>query len=113
MIWVIPLKDKKGTTVTNDFQKIFHESNLKPSKIWVDKGSEFYNRSMKSFLQNNNIEMCLMHNEGKSDKYITSISEKVYTDKLDDIVNNKTIHIIKELKCWKICWCNSKHVYWL
>ena len=40
-------------TITNAFQKIFDESNRKPNKIWVDKGSEFYKRSMKSFLQNN------------------------------------------------------------
>ena len=46
--WVIPLKDKKGITTTNAFQKILDESNRKPNKIWVDKGSEFYNRSMKS-----------------------------------------------------------------
>ena len=36
-------------TITNAFQKIFDESNRKPNKIWVDKGSEFYRRSMKSF----------------------------------------------------------------
>ena len=46
--WVIPLKDKKGITNTNAFQKIFKESNRRPNKIWVDKGSEFYNISMKS-----------------------------------------------------------------
>ena len=45
--WVIPLKDKKGTTIDNDFQKILDESNRKPNKIWVDKGNEMYNRSMK------------------------------------------------------------------
>ena len=39
--WVIPLKDKKGITITNAFQKILKESNRKPNKIWVDKGSEF------------------------------------------------------------------------
>ena len=54
---VIPLKDKKGTTITNAFQKILNESNWKPKQIWVDKGSEFYNRSMKSFLWNNDIEI--------------------------------------------------------
>ena len=46
-VWVIPLKDKKGTTTSNAFQKTFKEYNHKPKKIWVDKGSEFYNRSMK------------------------------------------------------------------
>ena len=29
----------------------------------VDKGSEFYNRSMKSWLQDNDIEMYSTHNE--------------------------------------------------
>ena len=49
-VWVIPLKDKKGTTLTNAFQKILHDSIIcKPSKIWVDKDNVFYNRSMKSF----------------------------------------------------------------
>ena len=46
----MPLKEKKGITITNAFQKILDESNHKPYKIWVDKGSEFYNRSMKSWL---------------------------------------------------------------
>ena len=43
--WVIPLKDKKGITITNAFQKILKESNRKPNKIWVDKGSESYKSS--------------------------------------------------------------------
>ena len=59
--WVILLKDKKGITITNTFEKILKEPNRKPSKISVDKGSEFYNRSMKSWLEKNDI-----HNEGKS-----------------------------------------------
>ena len=42
--WVISLKDTKGTTVINGFQKILDESVRKPNKIWVDKNSEFYNR---------------------------------------------------------------------
>ena len=53
--WVIPLKDKKGTTITNSFQKFLNDSRKKTNKIWVDKGSEFYNRSRKSWLQDNDI----------------------------------------------------------
>ena len=37
----IPLKDEKGITVTNDFKEVLDESNHKPQKMWVDKGSEF------------------------------------------------------------------------
>ena len=50
-MWIIPLKDKKGIEITDAFQKILDKSNCKPNKIWVDKGSEFYNISMKSWLQ--------------------------------------------------------------
>ena len=48
------------------FKRSSKESNRKPNKIWVHKGSEFYNRSMKSWLEKNDIEMYSMHNEGKS-----------------------------------------------
>ena len=47
---VIPLKDKKGITITNAFQKTLNESKHKPNKIWVDKSSDYYKRSMKSWL---------------------------------------------------------------
>ena len=55
--WVIPLNDKKGTIITNAFQKILHGSGRDPNKIWVDKGSKFYNRSTKSWLQVNDTEI--------------------------------------------------------
>ena len=46
--WVISLKEKKGISIVNAFKQILKESNRKPSKIWVDKGSEFYNNSFKN-----------------------------------------------------------------
>ena len=54
--WVIPLKDKKGTSIVSAFQKIILKER-KPNKIWFDQGSEFYNQSFKDFLKINNIEM--------------------------------------------------------
>ena len=36
-------------------KKFQNESSRKPSKIWVDKGTEFYNKSIKSWLENNDI----------------------------------------------------------
>ena len=45
--WVVSLKDKKGITITNAFQKILNKSNRKPNKMWADKGSEFYNSFFK------------------------------------------------------------------
>ena len=64
--WVAPLKVKKGVSIVNVFQKILDDSKRKPNKIWVDKGSEFYNNSFKKWLQDNDIAMYLTHNEGKS-----------------------------------------------
>ena len=63
--WVVPLKDKRGISIVNAFQKIISEGR-KPNKIWVDQGSEFYNNSFKDFLKINNIEMYSTYNEGKS-----------------------------------------------
>ena len=112
--WVVPLKDKKGITITNAFQKILKESNRKPNKIWVDKGSEFYNNSFKKWLKDNDTEMYSIHNEGKSVvakrfirtlhgsniKYMAAISKNVYIDKIDDIVNeyNNTNHRTTKMK---------------
>ena len=38
--YVVPIKDKKGTSIVNAFKKIISKIR-KPSKIWVDQGSEF------------------------------------------------------------------------
>ena len=99
--FVVPLKDKKRTTIANAFQSIFDNSKREPNKIWVDQGSEFYNKSFKKWLKDNNIEMYLTHNEGKSVvaerfiktlnnkiyKHMTAISKNVYFDVLNDIVD--------------------------
>ena len=42
------MKDKKSIKITNDSQNILKESNRKPNKIWVDKGSECYKRNHHS-----------------------------------------------------------------
>ena len=61
---VIPLKDKRGIAITNVSQNILDESNHKPKNLWVDRIKEFYNRSIKLFLHNNNMEMYSMHDKG-------------------------------------------------
>ena len=92
--WVIPLKDEKGASIVDAFQKILKKSDRKPNK-WVDKGSEFYTHSFKTWLKDNNTEMHSIHNEGKSVvgeifirtlknkiyKYMTSVSKNIYFDK--------------------------------
>ena len=124
--WVVPLRDKTGVSIVKAFQIILKQSNsrqrakgasakhVKPNKIWVDKGSEFYNASFKKWLQDNAIVMYSTYNEGKSVvaerfirtlkskiyKYMTSISKNVYIDKLDDTVDeyNNTYHTTIKMK---------------
>ena len=116
--FVVPLKDKKGIIIVNAFNKIIKQSNrrakgtsaqhVKPNKIWVDQGSDFYNRVFKKWLSDNDIIMYSTFNEGKSVvaerftrtlknklyKHMTATAKNVYYDVLDDIVNeyNNTKH---------------------
>ena len=120
--WVVPLKNKKGVSIVAAFQSILKQSNrhakgtsgqhVKPNKIWVDKGSEFYNASFKKWLQDNDIVMYSTNNERKSvvaERFIRTLKSKiykymtsknVYIDKLDDIVNeyNNTYHTTIKMK---------------
>ena len=112
--WVVPLKVKKGITIVNAFQKILDNSKRKPSKIWTDQGSEFYSKSFKNMLQENNITMYSIHNKEKSViaerfikslknkiyKHLTAISKNVYFDVLNDIVDeyNNTYHTTIKMK---------------
>ena len=105
-------KDKKGVSIGNAFQKILDDSKRKPNKIWVHKGSEFYNNYFKKWLKDNDMEMYSTHNEGKSVvaerfvrtlkakiyKYTTAISKNVYIDKLDDIVKESSNTYHKQLR---------------
>ena len=60
--WVVCLRVKKGVSIVNAFQSVLKKSNKKPNKIWVDKGSEFYNNSFKKYLQGNNTVLYSTHN---------------------------------------------------
>ena len=119
--WVVPIKDKKVTSIVNAFEKIISEGSeaeskrrRKPNKIWVDQGSDFYNNSFKDFLKINNIEMYSTYNEGKSvvaERFIrtlknkifkdmATISNNVYFDVIDDTVDkyNNTVHKTIKMK---------------
>ena len=39
--WVVPLKDKKGVSIVNAFQKILNDSARKPNNIQIDKEVNF------------------------------------------------------------------------
>ena len=107
-------KIKKGVSIVNTFQSILKQSNRKPNKICIDKGSEFHNNSFKKWLQDNDVAMYSAYTEGKSvvaerlirtltnkiSNYMTLMSENVYINKLDDMVNkyNNTYHRTIKIK---------------
>ena len=75
------MKDKKGVSIVNAFQKMLYKLRHKPNKIWTDKGSEFYNSSFKKWLKDYDIEMHSIHNVGKSavaERFIRTLKTKIY-----------------------------------
>ena len=123
--FVIPLKDKKGISIVNAFNKIMKQSNRKPNKIWVDQGGEFYNNVFEKWLSDNDIDMYSRYNKGKSVvaerfirtfknklyKHMTATGKNVYYDVLDDVVNkyNNTKHSTIKMKPIDVK--NNKTVY--
>ena len=133
--FVIPLKDKKGISIVNAFNKIIKQSNrrakgtsvqhVKPNKIWVDQGGEFYNKVLEKWLLDNDINMYSTYNEDKSVvaerfirtlknklyKHMTATVKNVYYDVLDDVVNkyNNTKHSTIKMKPIDVK--NNKRVY--
>ena len=79
-VWVVPLKYKKDASVVTTFRSILKDFNRKPNKIWVDKGSEFYNNFFKKWIQDNDIAMYSTHNEGTSvvaERFIRTLKNKI------------------------------------
>ena len=105
--WVVPLKDERGISIVNAFQKIISEEII-PNKMQVDQSGKFYNKLFKRFLRINNNEMYSTYNERKSVvaerfmrtlknkifRHMTAISKNIYFDVLDDIVQkyNNIVH---------------------
>ena len=124
--FVIPLKDKKGISISNAFNNIIKQSNGKPNKIWVDQGGEFYNNVFEKWLSDNDINMYSTYNEGKSVvaerfirtlknklyKHMTATGKNAYYDVLDHAVNkyNNTKHNTIKMKPIDVG-DNNKRVY--
>ena len=109
--WFVSLKDKRGISIINAFQKIISEGR-KPNKIQVVQGSKFYNELLKRFLKINNIEMYSTYNEGKYAvaerfirtlknkifKHMAAVSRNVYFDVLDIIVDKYNNTVYRSIK---------------
>ena len=99
--WSIPIKNKTGKMIVEAFNSI----KCRPKKLWVDNGSEFYNKTFKKWLNDNNIEIYSTFTEGKAVvierfnktlkkmfKYFTANGTYRYIDILSSLIdeyNNK------------------------
>ena len=73
-VWIIPLKRKTGQEVANAFWRILKER--RPSKMWVEKGREFYNKDVQKL-----VELYSTENEEKScviERFNRTIKEKMF-----------------------------------
>ena len=100
-VWIVPLKRKTGQEVANVFSRILKER--RSSRIWVDKGREFYNKDVQKL-----VELYSTENEEKSSvierfnwtikdkmfKYFSANNTRKFVDVLDLLVDqyNNTIH---------------------
>ena len=61
--WIVPLKTKTGKEVAQAFWKLFLTGH--PSRLWGDRGTEFYNQQLKAVLTGNNVTLYSTENEEK------------------------------------------------
>ena len=107
--WIVPIKNKTGVNVASALKLIFEKGGRrKPTRLWTDKGNEFYNKTVKNLLEKNNITLYSTENEEKSSvverwnrtmkrnmwKYFTANNTHVYIDILPKLVEkyNSTYH---------------------
>jgi hypothetical protein len=107
--WCVPLQDKSSQTVLKAFKEIIRTSKRKPEHLWVDEGTEFYNKLFEAFLKSQDISMYSTYGEHKSViverfnrtlkgyiwKYFSTISNANWKDFLPQILhfyNNEKIH---------------------
>ena len=86
----IPMKNKSGLSTTNGFKTVLREcpqggsESRKPEKLWVARGSEFFNETFKSLLNEYETELCSAYHDLKA----------VFIEKF----NRTLLHIINKPK---------------
>ena len=100
-VWIIPLKRKPGQEVANAFSRILKQR--RPSKMWVDRGCEYYNKDVRKLFElystENEEKSCVIERfnrtiKEKLFKYFSANNTRKYVDVLDLLVNqyNNSIH---------------------
>jgi transposase InsO family protein len=101
--WMRALKSKSGTEVADALNDIITSSGRKPTHVWSDKGTEFYNEHVKKLVElistENEEKSCVVERWNRTEKdrmfkYFTANNTLRYVDVLDDMVTqyNNTKH---------------------
>lgn len=90
--WVIPLKNKTGISLTKAFKQIL-KSGRRPLKLQTDKGSEFFNRNVKQFLEQHHIHLFATHDETKAS--IVERFNRTFKEKMWKYFTAKNIKILR------------------
>ena len=92
--WCYPLKNKNYNEIINSFKDIFKKSKRKPKMIQSDEGSEFTNKQVQKFFNDNNIKWYHTYNRDIKcsicERYNRTILNKIYKN---FTLNNNTIWI--------------------
>ena len=97
--WIVPLKNKTGKEVASALVKLFKIAV--PSRLWTDKGTEFYNQHVRRVLEANNVTLYSTENDEKSSvaerwnrtmkrimwTYFTANNTNKYIDELQNVVD--------------------------
>ena len=92
--WCYPLKNKNYDEIINSFKDIFKKSKRKPNFIQSDEGSEFTNKQVQKFFNDNNIKWYHTFNRDIKcsicERFNRTILNKIYKN---FTLNNNTIWI--------------------
>lgn len=100
-LWVVPIKQKTGQAIITAFTEVF-AGGRKPTSIRTDRGKEFTNRWVTSFMKRRDVNLFTTKNEVKANyaervirtlkvmmyRYFTHKQTYKYIDVLDSLVNN-------------------------
>ena len=127
-LWMRPLKDKKGQSVTAAFQDILQDCRH-PSRLRSEKGQEFRSKAFNALLKEQTIEHLYAQNteikanyaerviktmKAKLHRYITYKQSHRYVDKLQDFVKNynATYHRTIGMAPVKVTKTDETNLWW-
>ena len=124
--WVQPLKDKTGVSIVKALDDIVKEGR-QPTRLQTDEGKEFYNRPVKSWLQERGIIHFSTHGDAKASvverfnrtlkqrlyRYFTAANTLQFGDILPELVKgyNATPHRSIGMAPDQVTWKNEKTVW--